>query len=171
MFQPVSGSLQSGIRFFKHPLPPKHSAFLTICLPDVYLELMRLTTFRHRSIANLAACYRPRRVVSCERCKPPSLSFSQIRGFSHLPLLSITVFTQVQLPSAYSLPRAYPVLATREIFCSRFGSRTFVLCYFVPFALYSEWYVHPAAWVVSSRRPAFVKRNRRINPIGMTDYP
>ena len=139
MFQPVSEPLQFSVRFLKHPLPPKHSAFLTICLPELLLDLMRLTTFRHRSIANLAACYRPRRVVSCERIHPPLLSFSHFRGFSHLPLWRITVFTQVQLPSAYSLPCAYLVLATRRIFYSRFGSHTFVLCYFVPSALYSGW--------------------------------
>lgn len=70
---------------------------------------MRLATFRHRSIANLAACYRPGRVVSCEMKTPIHffLPFQRIQPFSsvvHYGLYagSVTfgIFATSRLPSS-----------------------------------------------------------------------
>ena len=43
--EPLSNSLQAGLRFFQHPLPTSLSAYLTARFPD-YQERYGLTTFR-----------------------------------------------------------------------------------------------------------------------------
>ena len=84
-------------------------------LPLKSKELYRLTTFRHSSNVNLAACYRLGGIVDCEKASPRLSPSSTVHGNSRFPCISHhNLPTQVQMPSAYSLPRAYPGFGSQE---------------------------------------------------------
>ena len=61
-----------------------HRCFLRFTAQSHYwwLGLNWLTTFRHKSITNLAAYYRPRSFVSCEEVTPNPL-LASVRDISH----------------------------------------------------------------------------------------
>jgi len=57
MFQLLSTSLQSGVRFFGYPIPATLSAHLTICFP--LRENYRFSTFRLITTDDLGYAFSP----------------------------------------------------------------------------------------------------------------
>lgn len=89
--------------------------FLTIHFPLKFkgiLQAYHVPPYEH---VNLAACYRLGGIIDCEKANPRLSPSSTLRGNSRFPCSSHhNLSTQVQMSSAYSLPRAYPGFGSQE---------------------------------------------------------
>jgi hypothetical protein len=94
MFQLLSTSLQSGIRFFHHPIPTNPSACLTVSFP--LRENDGLTTFRIRTQDGLGSACSPvafhLRQGKGEALAPSHVPFGSSLLFSTFGLLVLTTF-------------------------------------------------------------------------------
>src|ERR1700754_4129234 len=60
MSQPLSGPLQPGVRFFRHPIPAPPTAFLAVCLPAKRpWQRYGLTAFPACHTTDLGSAYSP----------------------------------------------------------------------------------------------------------------